>query len=276
MKDYIIELNNLTFSYSDGTKALNNLSLKIERGKKISFLGINGAGKSTLFLHLNGILKPTKGEIVFNNMPLKYSQKELKKIRQKIGIVFQDPDIQLFSANVYQEVSFGAMNLNLEKAEVIRRVDKALQDTNVFEYKHKPTHFLSYGQKKRVSIADILVMEPEVIILDEPTSSLDPKHSAMIEELLNDINKTGTTLLLSTHDIDFAYSWSDYIFILKDGELVGEGTPEEVFENNEWIETGAIEKPLVFEVYKALEAKGLVDKTSLPRNKEQLLKLIGT
>lgn len=274
MKDYIIELNNLTFSYSDGTKALNNLSLKIERGKKISFLGINGAGKSTLFLHLNGILKPTKGEIVFNNMPLKYSQKELKKIRQKIGIVFQDPDIQLFSANVYQEVSFGAMNLNLEKAEVIRRVDKALQDTNVFEYKHKPTHFLSYGQKKRVSIADILVMEPEVIILDEPTSSLDPKHSAMIEELLNDINKTGTTLLLSTHDIDFAYSWSDYIFILKDGELVGEGTPEEVFENNEWIETGAIEKPLVFEVYKALEAKGLVDKTSIPRNKEQLISAI--
>jgi len=96
----------------------------------------------------------------------------------------------------------------------------------------------------------------------------------MIEELLNDINKTGTTLLLSTHDIDFAYSWSDYIFILKDGELVGEGTPEEVFENNEWIETGAIEKPLVFEVYKALEAKGLVDKTSIPRSKEQLLKLI--
>ncbi|MPM72579.1 Energy-coupling factor transporter ATP-binding protein EcfA3 [bioreactor metagenome] len=276
MKDYIIELNNLTFSYSDGTKALNNLNLKIERGKKISFLGINGAGKSTLFLHLNGILKPTKGEILFNKVPLKYSQKDLKKIRQKIGIVFQDPDIQLFSANVYQEVSFGAMNLNLEKTEVIRRVDKALQDTNVFEYKHKPTHFLSYGQKKRVSIADILVMEPEVIILDEPTSSLDPKHSAMIEELLNDINKTGTTLLLSTHDIDFAYSWSDYIFILKDGKLVGEGTPEEVFENNEWIETGDIEKPLVFEVYKSLEAKGLVDKASIPRNKEQLLKLIGT
>jgi len=274
MKDYIIELNNLTFSYSDGTKALNNLNLKIERGKKISFLGINGAGKSTLFLHLNGILKPTKGEIVFNNMPLKYSQKELKKIRQKIGIVFQDPDIQLFSANVYQEVSFGAMNLNLEKAEVIRRVDKALQDTNVFEYKHKPTHFLSYGQKKRVSIADILVMEPEVIILDEPTSSLDPKHSAMIEELLNDINKTGTTLLLSTHDIDFAYSWSDYIFILKDGELVGEGTPEEVFQNDHWIEAGSIEKPMVFQVYEAMKHKGLLNSEFAPRNKKQLLDLI--
>lgn len=274
MKDYIIELNNLTFSYSDGTKALNNLNLKIERGKKISFLGINGAGKSTLFLHLNGILKPTKGEIVFNNMPLKYSQKELKKIRQKIGIVFQDPDIQLFSANVYQEVSFGAMNLNLEKAEIIRRVDKALQDTNVFEYKHKPTHFLSYGQKKRVSIADILVMEPEVIILDEPTSSLDPKHSAMIEELLNDINKTGTTLLLSTHDIDFAYSWSDYIFILKDGELVGEGTPEEVFQNDHWIEAGSIEKPMVFQVYEAMKHKGLLNSEFVPRNKKQLLDLI--
>lgn len=274
MKDYIIELNNLTFKYSDGTKAINNLNLKIERGKKISFLGINGAGKSTLFLHLNGILKPTKGEILFNKVPLKYSHKELKKIRQKVGIVFQDPDIQLFSANVYQEVSFGAMNLNLEKAEVIRRVDKALQDTNVFEYKHKPTHFLSYGQKKRVSIADILVMEPEVIILDEPTSSLDPKHSAMIEELLNDINKTGTTMLLSTHDIDFAYSWSDYIFILKNGELVGEGTPEEVFENDYWIEEGSIEKPMVFQVYEAMKHKGLLNSEFVPRNKKQLLDLI--
>lgn len=276
VKDYIIELNNLTFKYSDGTKAINNLNLKIERGKKISFLGINGAGKSTLFLHLNGILKPTKGEIIFNKVPLKYSHKELKKIRQKVGIVFQDPDTQLFSANVYQEVSFGAMNLNLEKAEVKRRVDKALEDTNVFDFKDKPTHFLSYGQKKRVSIADILVMEPEVVILDEPTSSLDPKHSAMIEELLNDINKTGTTLLLSTHDIDFAYSWSDYIFILKNGELVGEGTPEEVFENDHWIEAGAIEKPLVFEVYKSLKAKGLINDDIIPRNKKQLLKLIGT
>lgn len=274
MKDYIIELNNLTFKYSDGTKAINNLNLKIERGKKISFLGINGAGKSTLFLHLNGILKPTKGEILFNKVPLKYSHKELKKIRQKVGIVFQDPDIQLFSANVYQEVSFGAMNLNLEKTEVIRRVDKALQDTNVFEYKHKPTHFLSYGQKKRVSIADILVMEPEVIILDEPTSSLDPKHSAMIEELLNDINKTGTTMLLSTHDIDFAYSWSDYIFILKNGELVGEGTPEEVFENDYWIEEGSIEKPMVFQVYEAMKHKGLLNSEFVPRNKKQLLDLI--
>lgn len=274
VKDYIIELNNLTFKYSDGTKAINNLNLKIERGKKISFLGINGAGKSTLFLHLNGILKPTKGEILFNKVPLKYSHKELKKIRQKVGIVFQDPDIQLFSANVYQEVSFGAMNLNLEKAEVIRRVDKALQDTNVFEYKHKPTHFLSYGQKKRVSIADILVMEPEVIILDEPTSSLDPKHSAMIEELLNDINKTGTTMLLSTHDIDFAYSWSDYIFILKNGELVGEGTPEEVFENDYWIEEGSIEKPMVFQVYEAMKHKGLLNSEFVPRNKKQLLDLI--
>lgn len=276
VKDYIIELNNLTFKYNDGTKAINNLNLKIERGKKISFLGINGAGKSTLFLHLNGILKPTKGEILFNKVPLKYSHKELKKIRQKVGIVFQDPDTQLFSANVYQEVSFGAMNLNLEKAEVKRRVDKALEDTNVFDFKDKPTHFLSYGQKKRVSIADILVMEPEVIILDEPTSSLDPKHSTMIEELLNDINKTGTTLLLSTHDIDFAYSWSDYIFILKNGELIGEGTPEEVFENDHWIEAGAIEKPLVFEVYKALKAKGLIHDDIVPRNKKELLKLIGT
>lgn len=274
MKDYIIETKDLTFKYSDGTIALNNINIKIPRGKKITFLGANGAGKSTLFLHLNGILKPSSGEILFDGIGFKYSRKELQKLRQKVGIVFQDPDVQLFSANVYEEVSFGAVNLKLSKDEVKDRVEKALKDTNTYDLKDKPTHFLSYGQKKRVSIADILVMKPEVIILDEPTSSLDPKHSFMVENLLEEINNNGTTLILSTHDVDFAYSWADYIFVLKNGQVVGEGSPKEVFEDENLIDLGFVQKPLVFEVFQLLKAKGLINENDLPKNKAQLLNIL--
>lgn len=274
MKDYIIETKDLTFKYSDGTIALNNINIKIPRGKKIAFLGANGAGKSTLFLHLNGILKPSSGEILFDGIDLKYSRKELQKLRQKVGIVFQDPDVQLFSANVYEEVSFGAVNLKLSKDKVKDRVEKALKDTNTYDLKDKPTHFLSYGQKKRVSIADILVMKPEVIILDEPTSSLDPKHSFMVENLLEEINNNGTTLILSTHDVDFAYSWADYIFVLKNGQVVGEGSPKEVFEDEDLIDLGFVQKPLVFEVFQLLKAKGLINENDLPKNKAQLLNIL--
>lgn len=274
MKDYIIETKDLTFKYSDGTIALDHINIKIPRGKKIAFLGANGAGKSTLFLHLNGILKPSSGEILFDGTCFKYSHKELQKLRQKVGIVFQDPDVQLFSANVYEEVSFGAVNLKLPKNEVKDRVEKALKDTNTLDLKDKPTHFLSYGQKKRVSIADILVMKPEVIILDEPTSSLDPKHSFMVENLLEEINNSGTTLILSTHDVDFAYSWADYIFVLKNGQVVGEGSPKEVFEDENLINLGFVEKPLVFEVFQLLKAKGLIDEKDFPKNRVQLLNIL--
>ena len=277
MKEYILETKDLSFQYPDGTHALKNINLKIEKGKKISFVGVNGSGKSTLFLNFNGVLKPTKGTVVYKGNEVKYNQKSLLELRKNIGIVFQDPENQLFSANVYQEVSFGAMNLKLDRDKVKNRVDVALKSTSMYNYKEKAVHFLSFGQKKRVSIADILVMEPQVIVFDEPTSSLDPKHSKQVVNIFNDINEKGVTVILSTHDVDLAYSWSDYIVVLKDGEVIREGTPFEIFSDDKLINEAYLEKPVVLEVFQKLCKSGQIKaSTKIPRNKEELFEIIAS
>ena len=276
-KEYIIETVNLNFKYQDGTKALNNVSLKIEKGKKISFLGVNGSGKSTLFLNFNGILKPSSGKVFYDGNEIKYNRASLYTLRKNIGIVFQDPDNQLFSASVYQEVSFGPMNLKLDEDEVRKRVDVALANTGMIEFSDKAVHFLSYGQKKRVAIADIIAMKPEIIILDEPTSSLDPKHSKQIVQIFDELNEEGMTVILSTHDVELAYAWSDYIFVMKDGEIIREGTPYEIFSDDELIFNSYLEKPLVLEIYEVLCKNGDVDlnlHNKVPRNKKDLFKIL--
>ena len=275
MSEYILETRDLSFNYLDGTKALDNINLKIEKGKKISFVGVNGSGKSTLFLNFNGVLKPNKGTVMYNDREVKYNHKSLLELRKNVGIVFQDPESQLFSASVYQEVSFGAMNLKLSDIEVSGRVDEALKNTGMYDYKEKAVHFLSYGQKKRVSIADILVMNPEVIVFDEPTSSLDPKHSKQIIEIFNNINKKGITVILSTHDVELAYSWSDHIVVMKDGQIAREGTPYEIFSDDKLIEECYLQKPLILEVFENLIESGQITSfNEVPRNKEELFKII--
>lgn len=275
MDEYILETRDLSFNYQDGTQALKNINLKIQKGKKIAVIGVNGSGKSTLFLHLNGILKPSKGNIFYKGKEIKYNHKSLLNLRRNVGIVFQDPEKQLFSANVYEEVSFGAMNLKLDEAEVRSRVDDALNSVNMYDYKDKAVHFLSYGQKKRVSIADILVMDPEIIIFDEPTSSLDPKHSKQIVKIFDELNERGITVILSTHDVELAYSWSDYIVVMKDGEIVKEGRPYEVFSDDELINECYLEKPLILDIFQHLCKKYKLNANdNIPRNKEELYKII--
>lgn len=277
MSKYILETKDLSFQYPDGTKALNNINLKIEKGKKISFVGVNGSGKSTVFLNFNGVLKPTKGTVIYKGNEVKYNQKSLLELRKNVGIVFQDPENQLFSASVYQEVSFGAMNLKLSDTEVRRRVDEALKNVGMYEYKDKAVHFLSYGQKKRVSIADILVMNPEIIVFDEPTSSLDPKHSKQIVKIFDELNEKGITVILSTNDVELAYSWSDYIVVMKDGEIVREGTPYEIFSDDKLIQECYLEKPLILEVFDNLRKSGKINSyVAIPRNKQELFEIINS
>ena len=275
MTEYIIEAESLCFKYCDGTQALNGLSFKIEKGKKIAVLGSNGAGKSTLFLHLNGILKPDKGKILFNNQEIKYDQKSQAELKRKVGIVFQDPDSQLFSASVYQEVSFGPMNLNLDKETVKKLVDNALEATNISDLKNKPTHFLSYGQKKRVSIADIIAMSPEVIIFDEPTEFLDPKHKLQIIDLINRINEQGSTVILSTHDVNMAYEWADNIILMKDGMVLKEGNAVEIFSDKDLIASSNLINPFILDIFENLvEKKAVKNNCELPKNKLELVELI--
>ena len=248
-EEYILEVKDLEYTYGDGTCALKGVNLKIEKGKKIAVIGVNGSGKSTLFLNMNGVLKATKGEIYFKGKKIAYDKKSLMELRKKVGIVFQNPETMLFSSNVYQEVSFGAMNLKLDNNIVHERVQAALEDVNMTEYSEKSIHFLSYGQKKRVSIADILVMEPELIIFDEPTSSLDPRHSKKIKEIFDELNKKGMTVIISTHDMNFTYSWADYIFVLGDGKVKKQGTPEEIFADDKILEECYLERPFLFDMF---------------------------
>jgi cobalt/nickel transport system ATP-binding protein len=273
-EQFILEAIDITFEYSDGTKALDEVNMSIEEGKKIAVLGPNGAGKTTLFLHFNGILKPKSGKILYKGEEINYRHSELVKLRKNVGIVFQNPDIQLFSASVYQEISFGPMNLGYPENIVKEKVENAMKETRIIGLKDKPTHFLSYGQKKSVSIADIIVMEPEVIILDEPTVYLDPKHVQEIMGLFDKLVEKGKTIILSTHDVDFAYSWADYIYVMKNGKVVAKGEPTVVFANAKELDRSDLKKPMLLEIYEILKEKGIISGSNIPKNIEELKKCI--
>lgn len=274
MSKYILEAENLDFFYLDGTNAIKNLSVKFEEGKKYAVVGNNGAGKSTLFLHFNGVHRPTRGVIKYKGEVMDYSHKRLKELRKNVGIVFQDPDNQLFSASVYQDISFGPVNLGWMEEKVRAKVEQAMNRTGTWEFKDKPTHFLSHGQKKRVAIAGILAMEPEVIFLDEPTAGLDPYYSAEMMKLLDDVNKSGATLILSSHDVNEVYDWADYIFVMHNGEIIAEGLPEEIFRNPSVLETANLVSPWILEAFDELVKNNLIpEKSPIPRKKEQLFSL---
>ena len=225
-----IQAEDLCYTYEDGTVALDHITFAAEQGKVTGILGANGAGKSTLFLSLNGVLTPKSGKVLLGGQPVRYDKKGLLELRRRVGIVFQDPDDQLFSADVYRDVSFGGVNLGLPAEEVRRRVEGALDRTGVSHLRDKPTHALSYGQKKRVAIAGVLVMEPEVLILDEPTAGLDPQGVSDIMRLLTRLrDELGMTVLIATHDMDIVPLYCDYAYLLGGGKVLLEGTPEQLF-----------------------------------------------
>jgi len=229
----ILETRDLVYSYPDGTIAEDNVSVRIDMGKKIAFVGRNGSGKSTLFLTLNGTLVPKTGDVLFHGEPVKYDAKSLRELRKNVGIVFQNSDDQLFAPSIYQDVAFGPTNLGYSKEKVTSVVQSTLDYVGLNPLKKKPPHHLSGGQKKRVAIAGIVAMEPEVIILDEPLSNLDPVGADEVMDLLNELNYFGKTIIISTHDVDLAYRWADYVFIMTNQQMSGEGIPEDIFRNEE-------------------------------------------
>lgn len=256
MSENILQVQDLHYVYPDGTHALNGVSMEIVKGKATAVLGGNGAGKSTLFLSLNGILKPSSGNILFNDKPIDYSRKGLMSIRKSIGIVFQDPDNQLFSASVYQDVSFGVVNLKLPEDEVRRRVDAAIKRTGISHLKDKPTHSLSFGQKKRVAIAGVLAMEPEVLILDEPTAGLDPIGVSEIMKLLKETqNELGISIIISTHDIDIVPLYCEHAYVMNEGKVILEGTPNQVFSEKGTLRNANLRLPRIGHLMEILKEK---------------------
>lgn len=263
-EDIILKAENLYFSYDDeNSHSLNGLSLEIKRGHKVALMGANGSGKSTFFLCCNGIHRPSSGTLYFNGEPIDYSKKGLLDLRSKVGIIFQDPDNQLFSASVYQEISFGILNLGVSEEKAKEEVEKVIDYLEITPFRHKPTHALSGGQKKQVSIADILVMHPEVIILDEPAAALDPKHTTMVNHIVDRLTDEGITVLMSTHDVNYALEWADDIFLFKDGKVLMHGTPLEVFSNQSALAETNLEQPAVLQLFHSLCRKGIL-KSSLP------------
>ena len=241
----ILEAKEIVYRYPDGTKALNGVNFKVEKGEMVALLGPNGAGKSTLFLHFNGILKPSAGQVLVKGAPIKYNSKGLLEVRKTVGIVFQNSDDQLFAPTVKQDVAFGPLNLGLSEKEVEKRVKESLKAVGMEGFENKPPHHLSGGQKKRVAIAGILAMEPEVIVLDEPTAGLDPLGASQIMKLLYDLNKKGITIIISTHDVDLVPIYANRVYIMSEGQIIKEGAPKEVFSNSEIIRKANLRLPRV-------------------------------
>ncbi|MBZ0314189.1 energy-coupling factor ABC transporter ATP-binding protein [Clostridium butyricum] len=272
IKEIILQIKELCYSYTGEKNTLNKINLKIHKGEKIAILGSNGAGKSTFFLNINGVLKPKSGEIIYDGKSI--TKKNLNELRKNIGIVFQDADNQIIASTVLAEVSFGPMNLKLPKDEVIKRVNEALDYMNISEFKERPPHYLSGGEKKRVSIADIIAMKSEVIIFDEPTAALDPINSEMLEEVLKKLSLENKTLLISTHDVDFAYRWADRVVVFSNGGIIGDGTPLEIFKNEEILKNSNLKRPIMLDVYETLIEKRILTNDNLyPKNINEFKKI---
>ncbi|WP_343250073.1 energy-coupling factor ABC transporter ATP-binding protein [Diplocloster hominis] len=269
----ILEIRDLTYQYETGTQALDGVSLRIRRGERIAVLGANGAGKSTLFLNMNGVLSPDHGELYFHGE--KVNKKNVKELRRQVGIVFQDADNQIIASTVLAEVSFGPMNLKLAKPEVAARVDEALDYMELEEFRDRPPHYLSGGEKKRVSIADIIAMKPEVIIFDEPTASLDPVNAGMLEDVLEKLGSENKTIIISTHDVDFAYRWAQRILVFCEGKVIGDGTALDVFSDTEMLKRAHLKRPVLMDIYEMLVEKRLLpDQGNYPRDTEMFRVLL--
>lgn len=276
MKETIIEIKNLKYAYTGDKQALRGIDVTIGKGERIAVIGSNGAGKSTFFLNLNGVLTPDSGEIYFKGQKLTRDKKDLNTLRKSIGIVFQDADNQIIASTVMGEVSFGPMNLKLPREEVVRRVDEALEYMNITDFKDRPPHYLSGGEKKRITIADIIAMHSEVIVFDEPTAALDPLNAEMLEEVLEKLAAQEKTMLISTHDVDFAYRWAERALVFCDGQIIADAPPVEIFSDAEILRRANLKKPMMLEVYNAMVAKGMLpDDQAYPKDVAAFKHLLG-
>lgn len=274
----MLEVRNIKYSYNNDYQALKGVSLKIEKGEMVALLGKNGAGKSTLFLHLNGIYEPDEGKVFIDGEELKYDKKSLLKFRQKVGIVFQNPDDQIFAPTVEEDVAFGPLNLGLSMEEVQDRVEEALERVGMSGFEKTAPHHLSGGQKKRVAIAGILAMKPEIMVLDEPTAGLDPQGVTNLVKLLKELNDEGITIVISTHEVDLVPDYANRVFVLVGGELIAEGTPKDIFSQPDILESANLKIPIVTELFQQIEAEGFDMDNDYPLTvkeaKEKFLKLV--
>lgn len=242
MSHHTIDVTDLTFVYPDGTPALSGVSFHLSHGESVAIVGANGAGKSTLLMHLTGFLTPLRGQIRIGDVPVVRST--LAEIRRTVGVVFQDPDDQLFMPTVFEDVAFGPLNLGLPAEEIASRVDDALSRVGARHLADRPPYRLSGGEKRAVAIATVLAMCPSVLIMDEPSSNLDPKARRRLIELLASFEHTK---IIATHDLDLALELCERTIVMSGGTVTADGPTYEIFEDTSLLEASGLEKPLAMQ-----------------------------
>lgn len=235
--DKVIEITNLHYSYPDGTRALEGVSLTIGRGETVGLVGPNGAGKSTLLLHLNGIFMNQNRVRVLGQI---VNQSTVNFIRRRVGLVFQNPDHQLFMPTVFEDVAYGPMNMGLVQDEVRQRVQRALKQVDLESAGPRLAHHLSIGEKKRIAIATVLSMDTEILVLDEPSSNLDPRHR---RDLINLLNRLSVTKIIATHDLDLVLDTCARVILLDHGRIIADGAAPVLLHNQELLEKHNLEVP---------------------------------
>ncbi len=241
MSTPVLDLQGVAFAYPDGHQALRGVDLHVHRGERVALLGPNGAGKTTLVLHLNGILMPGLGGVSISGLPV--VKDNLLEVRRRVGIVFQDPDDQLFMGSVRDDVAFGPRNLGLRGAELDQRVTDALEAVGMAAYADRPPHHLSFGQRRRVAVATVLAMQPEILVLDEPSSNLDPASRRELAEILTSLD---VTLMLVTHDLPYALQLCPRSVVLSDGVVVADGPTADILADQELMAAHRLELPFGF------------------------------
>ncbi len=242
MSTPVLDLESVAFAYPDGHQALFGVDLHVHRGERVAVLGPNGAGKTTLVLHLNGILMPGRGTVSVSGLPV--VKENLSEIRRRVGIVFQDPDDQLFMGSVRDDVAFGPRNLGIRGADLDRRVMAALEMVGMADFVDRPPHHLSFGQRRRVAVATVLVMEPEIIVLDEPSSNLDPASRRELADILTGLD---VTLLMVTHDLPYALQLCPRAIVLSDGIVAAEGRTLDILTDDALMKSHRLELPYGFD-----------------------------
>jgi cobalt/nickel transport system ATP-binding protein len=239
MSHHIIDFKDVHFRYPDGTEAVKGISFRITHGESVGLVGANGAGKSTLLMQINGYLLPSAGRVSIGDLEL--TRKTRQEIRKKVGVVFQNPDDQLFMPTVREDVAFGPLNLGLTPEKVLERVNAALQTVGCLDVKEKPPHHLSGGQKRAVAIATVLAMEPDILVMDEPSSNLDPRSRRTLMELLKGFSHTK---IVASHDLDFILDVCRRCLVIRDGRIVADGPATTILTDQALLEANNLELPL--------------------------------
>jgi cobalt/nickel transport system ATP-binding protein len=252
----LLTFDNVEYIYPCSQRpAIQNLTLSIPQHRRCAIIGRNGCGKTTLFRLANGLYRPQRGVIQWQGKPLRYHRQALNQLRYQVGLVFQNPEQQLVATTVAEDISYGLCNLGLSDSEVTQRVQQALLDFDLINLADAPINYLSLGQKKRVSIADVMVLQPKLLLLDEPTAYLDPQQVQNFRGMLDTIQKAGTTVVLATHNLDFVEAWADWVIVMDAGQVVLTGTPETVFSQEQKMVDLGLGVPLVVEFLKKIQGE---------------------